>query len=377
VKALDLGRATLPVAALAVVCGLFSLYRATLLPGLDFGDSAFFQFRVGSPVLTPRDGYPLYFAAGKLVRALTPGEPARALNLASAIEAAIAVGAVIAVTYPHFCGIGGDAIWMIADGEGRRTTLMGVGQAAASMPRFKSPIPVRGAPSTLTSAGAVDTWRLAHEYSRRHWNGRTSLAALLEPAIVCADDGFPCTRSQVFWTEFRRDELSAWPGFGRIFLPGGRVPQAGEPFVQRELARSLRRIAEHGPRDFYEGELAAALARGLAQAGSALTADDLRRTHATQEEPATLDYRGLTLLAPPPPTQGVTTLAIMGILQHFDLASVPEGSAEYFHLCVEAVKQAFLDRGEIALPQKRGRSTGVAPCPGRTDSGRAIRSSSG
>ena len=267
-----------------------------------------------------------------------------------AIEAAIAVGAVIAVTYPHFCGLGGDAIWIVADREGRRTTLMGVGQAAAAPPRPDGPIPVRGVPSTLTSAGAVDTWRLAHDYSRRHWNGRTSLAALLEPAIAHAEDGFPCTPSQVFWTGFRQDELAGWPGFGRIFLPGGRPPRAGEPFVQRELARSLRRIAEHGPRDFYEGGLAAALARGLAEAGSALTAEDLRRTHATEEAPVALDYRGLTLLAPPPPTQGVTTLAILGILQQLDLASVPEGGADYFHLCVEAVKQAFLDRGGIADP---------------------------
>ena len=84
----------------------------------------------------------------------------------------------------------------------------------------------------------------------------------------------------MFWTGFRQDELAGWPGFGRIFLPGGRAPRAGEPFVQRELARSLRRIAEHGPRDFYEG-------------GSALTAEDLRRTHATEEAPVALDYRAL------------------------------------------------------------------------------------
>lgn len=267
-----------------------------------------------------------------------------------AIEAAIAIGGVIAVTYPHFCGIGGDAIWIIADREGRRTTLTGIGQAASTPPACTGTIPTRGPLSTLASAAVVDTWRLAQDFSRRHWGGRTSLASLLDPAIGYAENGFPFSASQAFWTEFRRADLPAWPGFVRTFLHEGRVPRVGEPFVQKALARSLRLIAENGPRDFYEGELAAGLAKGLAEVGSPLTADDLRNTHAREEVPVSLDYRGLTLLAPPPPTQGVTTLAIMGVLERLGLSDVKEGSVDYFHRCVEAVKQAFLDRGEIADP---------------------------
>ena len=83
----------------------------------------------------------------------------------NAIEAAIAMGAVIAVTYPHFCGIGGDAIWMIADAQGRNTVLLGLGQAAENLPNYKEPIAARGAPSTVVSAGAVDSWRQAYNYS--------------------------------------------------------------------------------------------------------------------------------------------------------------------------------------------------------------------
>lgn len=267
-----------------------------------------------------------------------------------AIEAAIAMGGVIAVTYPHFCGIGGDAIWIIADREGRSTTLTGIGQAAAVPPPCRGTIPTRGPHSTLASACVVDTWRLAHDFSRRHWGGRNSLASLLDAAIGYAEDGFPLSASQAFWTEFRRADLPAWPGFVRTFLHEGRVPRVGEPFLQKALARSLRLIARNGPRDFYEGELAASLAKGLAEVGSPLTAEDLRQTVAREEAPVALDYRGLTLLAPPPPTQGVTTLAIMGVLERLGLTDVEEGSAEYFHRCVEAVKQAFLDRTAIADP---------------------------
>ena len=99
-----------------------------------------------------------------------------------------------------------------------------------------------------------------------------------------------------------------------------------------------------------KGELAARIARGLQAAGSPLSAADLKKTVTREAAPAMLDYRGVTLLAPPPPTQGISTLEIMGVLREFDLKSVPEGSADYYHLCVEAVKQAFLDRPGIDDP---------------------------
>ena len=267
-----------------------------------------------------------------------------------ALEAAVAIGASIAVLYPHFCGIGGDAIWMIADRDGRRSTIMGIGQAPAKVPAYDGPIPLRGPASTASSACAVDAWRVALDFSKRHWGGRKSLAELMDPAIAHAENGFAFSPSQAFWTDFRKADLPGWHGFAKTFLPGGGAPRVGQAFVQKELAESLRLIAKNGPRDFYEGELAARLAKGLADAGSPLTAADLAATHALLAEPVALDYRGLTLLAPPPPTQGISTLAILGVLNRFDLASVEEGSADYYHLCVEAVKQAFLDRGRIADP---------------------------
>lgn len=272
----------------------------------------------------------------------------------NAIEAAIAMGAVIAVTYPHFCGLGGDAIWMIADAQGRDTVLLGLGQAAQNLPAYREPIAARGAPSTVVSAGAVDSWRQAYDYARDHWtngNGEAkSFASLLEPAILYAERGFPVTGSQLFWTSFRENELAGWPGFSELFLPGGNAPKPGDLFVQKNLARSLRQIARHGAREFYEGELAARLGKGLQAVGSPLTAADLAKTFSRQEQAVSVDYRDVTLLAPPPPTQGITTLEIMGILNQLGFAGVEEGSAEYYHRCVEAVKQAFLDRGGIADP---------------------------
>ena len=265
----------------------------------------------------------------------------------NAIELAIAIGATIGVVYPHFCGLGGDAVWLVADREGRRAAFLGIGQAAQALPTFDGPVPTRGPLSMLTTACAVDSWRHAMEWSGREWGGHASFSALLADAIAHARDGFPVSESQAFWLAFRRNEAMRWPGFAPAFMPDG---PPGSLFRQDGVARTLQAIATEGPRSFYDGELAKALAAGLAAAGSPLTAADLAATRTREAAPLSLSYRGYELLAPPPPTQGVSTLAIMGVLEHFDLRAHGAGSADHIHLCVEAVKRAFLTRDAIADP---------------------------
>ncbi|MBP2550892.1 gamma-glutamyltranspeptidase/glutathione hydrolase [Neorhizobium galegae] len=262
----------------------------------------------------------------------------------NAIEAAVATAAVLAVTMPHFCGLGGDAVWLVADRQGRKASFLGIGAAAQTLPAYDQPVPLRGPGSAITSAAAVDSWQHALDYGARHWGGQAGFSALIAPAIQLAEEGYAPTASQGFWLDFRDEEIAQWPGFCAIFDHRGR----SGPFRQPQLAESLRLLARDGARSFYEGELARRIADGLLAAGSPLTLQDLAQTRTRTAEPATLDYRGLTLLAPPPPTQGISTLAILGILSRFDLKNLPaEGSARY-HLIVEAVKQAFLDRGQIA-----------------------------
>jgi gamma-glutamyltranspeptidase/glutathione hydrolase len=276
----------------------------------------------------------------------------------NALEACIAMGAAIAVVYPHFCGLGGDAVWIVADPDGGRSCFLGIGQAARALPDMSglTTIPLRGPGSALTSACAVDSWGHAQAYSARHWGGRLTLPQLLGDAIGLAQDGFPVTPSQAFWLDFRKAEAPSWPGFAEIFLPGGHAPAIADVFRQPQLGRTLETVAAEGPRAFYEGALASRIAEGLAAAGSPLTKADLAATRTRQEAPASLTYRGIELLAPPPPTQGVTTLAIMGILAHFNLSGFEPGSADHLHLCVEAVKQAFADRDGIADPDITSRT---------------------
>jgi gamma-glutamyltranspeptidase len=262
----------------------------------------------------------------------------------NAIEAAIAINATLCVTYPHFCGLGGDAFMIISDRKGNGFTLSGIGQAAAKPLGYSGSIPVRGPGSALTGAAAVDTWDQAFEFSRRSWGGRQPWKDLFKRAIQYASDGFPLTPSQRFWSNFRAKEIGNWPDVVRVFTFDGRIPEAGESFRQPDLARTLTTLAESGGREFYEGDLALRIARGLQQAGSPLTVNDLARCRARNETALRVPYRGGELVSLRPPTQGITTLEIMGTLDRFDMASIPEGSADYYHLLVEAVKPAFIDR---------------------------------
>ena len=260
----------------------------------------------------------------------------------NAVEALVAAGAALAVVYPHFCGLGGDAVWMVDDKGGNARSFLGIGQAAAdAIP--EGTIPTRGAASTLTTAALVDSWDRLLAFSASGWGGKESFGDLLADAIELAENGAPVSPSQRFWLDFRADEIGGWPGFERLFRREGLQRQP-------DLAATLRRLAAHGARDFYEGQLAERIAEGLARAGSPLTAADLAATRTEMVEPLRLAYRGVDLLAPPPPTQGVTTLGIMGVMRSLPVSATAPGDARHYHLLVEAVKQAFLDRGAIADP---------------------------
>jgi gamma-glutamyltranspeptidase len=270
----------------------------------------------------------------------------------NAIEAAIAIASCLNVTYPHFSGFGGDAFMIISDRNGKVRTLSGIGQAPQILPQYSGAIPVRGPGSMLTTAANVDTLGKAFDISNKELAGRKSWAELLKPAIGYARNGFPVSPSERFWMDFRLKELADMPAIANHFMVNGKVPEVGELYKQPQLADTLEMLAVRGYRDFYDGKLAERIAKGLKDAGSPLTASDLAKTQARIEPPLRVAYRGGELLANQPPTQGITTLEIMGILDRFDLKKIPEGSADYYHVVVEAVKRAFIDRNQyVADPE--------------------------
>jgi gamma-glutamyltranspeptidase/glutathione hydrolase len=170
------------------------------------------------------------------------------------------------------------------------------------------------------------------------------LARLFDDAIHSAEHGIAVTRSQSATTAAKLAGLKGVHGFDETYLTDGKPPQAGSLFLQRRLGATLRHLAEKGLDDFYRGALAESLARDLAAAGSPLALSDLHRHQAQWCTPLALKHSLGTLYNMTPPTQGLVSLLILGMLDALDIGNVDPSGADYVHLCVEATKQAFAVR---------------------------------
>jgi oxamate amidohydrolase len=276
-----------------------------------------------------------------------------------AVEAAVAVAAALTVVYPHMNALGGDNFWLIYNaksGELKALNASGRSGEAASIGFYTrlgyDQIPARGYLAANTVPGAVSGWESAYDYARTAMGARLPWAHLLEAAIGYARAGFPLSASQEQWTRVNINpaddtfrHLQRFAGFRKTFLrTDGQPYKAGELFRQGELADTLSILAREGPRSFYTGVIAQAIVTELQANGGMLTASDFAQHTADWVTPLTVGYRDLQACNFPPNTQGVASLAILNILNNFDLTAVGEGTADHCHLIVEATKQAFADR---------------------------------
>jgi gamma-glutamyltranspeptidase/glutathione hydrolase len=261
----------------------------------------------------------------------------------TAADAAIATNAVLAVTQPNMCGIGGDIFVLYHEAAtGTVHFLNGAGRSGsrASLDELRrrglSGLPVVGAP-TVSVPGCVRGWAMLHERF-----GTRPLAQLLAPAIHYADEGFPTSAltSQAI-EEFA--PLTTDAEWHRVFRPAGRAPALGELLVQKDLAGTLREIAADGPDVVYRGRAARAIAERMAAAGF-LTLEDLAAHAGEWGEPLSTTYRGYTVYETPPPTQGLAALLTLNLLEPTRLAELRLHSVEHLHLLLEMVKLAYADR---------------------------------
>lgn len=272
----------------------------------------------------------------------------------NAIEAMVAAAATVAVVYPHMNAIGGDGFWIVRAPGAEPIAIDACGAAAARATpqwyrsRGLDAIPSRGPLAANTVAGTVSGWEAALAIGRR-WGGTHSLERLLADAIHYAEHGAPVTASQHANTRGKRAELEGVPGFAEQFLPDRTVPAVRDRFVNERLGRTLRRLAQDGLGSFYRGPLADAIAADLVRAGSPLRGEDLERQSAQVKAPLTLPL-GLGIACNfPPPTQGLASLAILGIFERLGVTEA-DGFA-HLHGLVEASKQAFMIRDrEITDP---------------------------
>ena len=261
----------------------------------------------------------------------------------NALEAAVAVAATLCTVYPHMTGLGGDGFWLVAEPGKAPMGIQACGPAAqAATPAwyrsrgFES-VPTRGPAAALTVAGAVPGWSKALELSRR-WGGSLPLAVLLADARRLSLQAITVSRSQAELTRAKWDELSPLPGFAATFAPSG-PPEKGSVLTLPRLADVWDRLAVAGLDDFYRGDLGQSLGADLASLGSPLTTADLSRFEARFVEPLSVDLSVGTVYNLPPPTQGVSSLAILALFDRLGITQ-PEGVA-HVHGLVEATKKAF------------------------------------
>jgi gamma-glutamyltranspeptidase/glutathione hydrolase len=263
----------------------------------------------------------------------------------NAVDAAIATAAALTVVEPCSNGLGSDAFALIWDGR-RLHGFNGSGPwpeghrqpppADAATGQF----PAFGWPS-VTVPGAVDTWSALHERF-----GRIDVNRLLAPAQRYAEAGFPVSPIvAVQWAgaaeRYRSMDRPDVAGWEPVFAPGGQPPQAGQRWSSPGHARTLALLAERGWRDFYEGQVAEAIADYARSTGGVLTADDLAGHRGRWVEPLSVPYGDYDVWELPPNGQGLAALVALGIAAHTPAPHRAQLDPVAWHYQIEAMKVAF------------------------------------
>ncbi|MGE0224529.1 MAG: gamma-glutamyltransferase family protein [Acetobacteraceae bacterium] len=263
----------------------------------------------------------------------------------NALDAAVAACAVLCVIEPQSTGIGGDCFCLYAPaGSGKVIGLNGSGRApAAATIDWYEGHQIRGIDNTsahaVTVSGAINAWETllaAH--------GRKGLDELLQPAIRYASEGWPVHPKVA--SDWKASEPKLRKNGTDAFLPGGSAPRPGDRFVQTALAETLRAIARHGAKAFYEGPVAADIVATLRARGGLHTEEDFAAglNNAQFVEPITINWNGYDVYQIPPNGQGILVLMMLGMLE--GLGDAPDGPSGLIraHRHIEAARLAYRDR---------------------------------
>jgi len=331
-------RAGIAAAAIAALLALVLPARAQTTPALESSLPAV------PPVTAVRAAHGMVVAQEG--RAATVGVDILRQG-GNAVDAAVATGFALAVTYPRAGNIGGGGFMVIhrASGEAAAIDYRETAPAAAHPTMFLDehgavdPRKSRDSALAIGVPGTVAGLALAHE---RFGSGRFTLAQLIAPALALARDGIPVDGDLADSLPRLSARLARWPASAAIFLnPDGSALRAGQRLVQRDLADTLAAIAREGAQGFYEGTVAEKLAVGVQKAGGLITFDDLKSYRAVLRAPVRGRYRGYEVISMPPPSSGgVHLIEMLNILEGFTLTD----DAAARHLMIEAMKRAYADR---------------------------------
>lgn len=267
----------------------------------------------------------------------------------NAVDAAVATGFALAVTYPQAGNLGGGGFMLIHLAEPNKQVFidyreMAPGRAHRDM--------------YLDEAGAVDRQSLYFSYLSAGVPGTVAgllhalenygtmtVRQVLQPAVDLALKGIPVTYALHSAIGSRKERLLQDPGASMAYLIEGETPSLGSAFVQPDLGRVLQSIRDNGRSGFYEGWVAKTISEAMQDNGGIVSEADLKNYRVVEREPVRGSYHGYDIVSAPPPSSGGThIIEMLNILEGFDLVSMGHNSAAYIHHVVEAMKIAYADR---------------------------------
>ena len=270
----------------------------------------------------------------------------------NAVDAAVATGFALAVTYPRAGNIGGGGFMVIHSAERNEDIAIDYRETAPAATTRDIFLGADGKPDgdkSRNSAlgigvpGTVAGLALALE---KYGSGKFTLAQILKPSIELARDGFVVADDTADTLSDMYRRMSRWPNSAKTFSrDDGTHLQEGDRLVQTDLAATLSAIADQGPKGFYEGPVAERLAKAVSNAGGIMTADDLKSYQAVIRSPVRGSYRGYDIVSMPLPSSGGTVLLeTLNILEGFSMSEMKQGAAPSLHVMIEAMKRAYADR---------------------------------
>jgi gamma-glutamyltranspeptidase/glutathione hydrolase len=270
----------------------------------------------------------------------------------NAIDAAVATGFAMAVTYPRAGNIGGGGFMVIHLARGNKNIAIDYRETAPAAITRDSFLDASGNADPQKSIasglgvgvpGTVAGLALAH---RKYGSGKFTLAQLIAPAIALARDGFIVDGDLADTFVSARPLFQKWPSSAKVFLKSdGQSYAQGDKLVQTDLADTLEALAKSGPRAFYQGPIAEKIAGAVRNAGGVMTAADLKAYRAVERAPLRGRYHGYDIVSMPPPSSGGTHLIeILNILEGYDLRKAGPASPQTAHILIEAMKRAYADR---------------------------------
>jgi gamma-glutamyltranspeptidase/glutathione hydrolase len=270
----------------------------------------------------------------------------------NAVDAAVATGFALAVTYPRAGNIGGGGFMVIHSAERNEAVAIDYRETAPQAATRDMYLGADGKPDTDKSRnsalgigvpGTVAGLALALE---KYGSGKFTLAQIIQPSIALARDGFIVADDIADTLSDMYRRMARWPNSAKSFSRADGAPlRDGDRLIQPDLAATLTAIAEQGPRGFYEGPIAEKLAKAVSNAGGIMTPDDLKSYQALLRAPVRGNYRGYDIVSMPLPSSGGTVLLeTLNILEGFPMSEMKQGSAPSLHVMIEAMKRAYADR---------------------------------